>query len=467
MQNPAHLSLSLRDQPQTGRPSQQRWLDGTGRRGWFPALGALSHAGWRCARAAAAVFGYDRQAASPGKGDLPAVPRHGLRLWSGRGQWAASWALPIAGAAIVALGFATAARAQTANPFAPQLGWEETARILAGSAQIRPEDEAAALHARHGRRIDRSWKRWDAGFGQPLANWAKAELAMMSAESDGHATVFYPFSGPDFVTVHRLWPTAGRYVLVAGQNAGVLPDVARVKPKTLSAWLEALQREVARFSWNGYFRTSNLNDTEASDEGLRGVTAILLFFAVREGYSVLDVYPIRLAPSGLDIERLDPGRKRNWDSVRVVLREPVAGRQVLLDYLSLGLSDPQLASVVGAKTWIRAMSAHPTVLKAASHLLQTGQFEVLATALLERAPLVVQDETGLAWTRLRRAFQVQLFGRYTQPIGSFEAHAQDELAKAYRQARQVRALKIRFGYQKAAGSCVQVAKRVAAGPARN
>ncbi len=53
----------------------------------------------------------------------------------------------------------------------------------------------------------------------PMREWASKELGSATA-----ATVFYPFSGPDFVNVFALFPHAKTYLLIALEPVGEMPD---------------------------------------------------------------------------------------------------------------------------------------------------------------------------------------------------------------------------------------------------
>ena len=61
---------------------------------------------------------------------------------------------------------------------------------------------------------DEAWDVYRKNMGQPMSSWAKEEIRYK-----GDGTVFYPFSGPDFVTVSQLYPGATRYVMFAMQAA--------------------------------------------------------------------------------------------------------------------------------------------------------------------------------------------------------------------------------------------------------
>ena len=75
------------------------------------------------------------------------------------------------------------------------------------------EDNPAWI--RHARFIDHNWESFTRGRLAPMREWAAQELGSALA-----ATVFYPFSGPDFVNVFALFPHAKTYLLIALEPVG-------------------------------------------------------------------------------------------------------------------------------------------------------------------------------------------------------------------------------------------------------
>ena len=126
--------------------------------------------------------------------------------------------------------------------------------------------------------------------------------------------------------------------------------------------------------------------------------------------------------------------------------------------MRLDLADGSLAADRAARAWVERMAANPTVIKAASHLPQRPHFSILSEAILANAPSVWQDETGIDYARLAGAFDVRLYGGFSGPNRIFAPGSQVSLATAYRRA-DADPLPFRVGYEKRAGSSVQVAVR--------
>lgn len=339
---------------------------------------------------------------------------------------------------------------------------DRTARILAGIEVARADELALAEDARvrYARRLSEGWEAYQRAIGRPLQDWARSELPV----SPG-ATIFYPFAGPDFPSVYGFYPRAARYVLIALQHAEPPPALNRQAPDVVYAFLERFSHAWESFGRIGFFRTDDLVEESRREDLRAGTTTPLLAFAARLGHTIMGIEPVRVNSAGTDLEphpgdRLDA---RTWSSVRIALRR--GDRTVWLDYVRADLSDAGLTRSPAVRTWIERMAAHPTLLKAASHLLQRPSFSILRDAILAHAPSVVQDESGIDYRELARAFQVTLYGRFSSPHPLFAPDAQRSLAEAYERAQGLKPLNFRISYQRQGSANLQVAVRTQGDPA--
>jgi len=337
------------------------------------------------------------------------------------------------------------------------LGVDEMARILAGLERSVPADVdlPEAQLQQYARGAARYWAEYERRIGGPMQKWAQAELEQPRA-----ATIFYPFSGPDFATVYRFYPGAERYVLVALQRARPLPALDKASAAEVAAFFARFGESWKQFAQIGFFRTLDLDD-DAKQPGIRaGTTAPLIAFAARYGFKIVNVQPVRVNAAGTDLE-VHPGRRAHaatWASVRISLERNA--RKVALDYVLVNLADASLKAQPAVRAWVERMAGRRTVLKAASHLLQDPRFAILRDALLARAPGIVQDETGIDYTRLTRAFNVRLYGHFSKPHPLFNQESQRSLAQAYAVGTDIKPLPFRVSYQRLPEANLQVAVRV-------
>lgn len=328
----------------------------------------------------------------------------------------------------------------------------QSARAYAG-LPVEAANTALDPGNRYRATVGTAWDAYQSRIGKPAAAWAQQAIAYQ-----GGTSVFYPFSGPDLVTVAELFPNARRYVLVAIQSARAPVDPAALPAQRRGAFYGKFSAEWQKFGTLGFFRTNDL-DADARDQTTRiGVTPILMAFASRLGYEVAGVEPLAFDQATGDYRPADPAAGDAWGSVRLNLLR--AGQATTVDYVCLDLSDHHLAAHEPERRWIEHMAASPVLLKAASHLLQNPTFAVLRGALLAHTPLVVQDDTGLDYRDLATIGPVTLYGRFVRVHQLFNRERQRSLAAAYREARAVAPLPFAFGYLKGADQrSLQVARR--------
>jgi hypothetical protein len=298
-----------------------------------------------------------------------------------------------------------------------------------------------------------AWDAYEKTIGVPLRKWAAEEIAPPKG-----GTVFYPFSGPDFVTVAQMFPEADRYVLVAIQPAGPVVDLAAMNEGASSAFKAKFEAEWHKFGQLGFFRTVDLNENTAHKVTPLTSTPVMMAFAAALGYRVESVRPIQMNAESGDFEDVQDPAASRWNSVRLGLRR--GEKLVTLDYICLDLSDGFLKTHAAELRWIRAMAKNPVLLKAASHLLPKSYFSACREAIVEGAPLLVQDETGLEYPDLKKMGSVKLYGRFAGVLSLFDPNSQRALAEAYAAAGQTSPLPFAYSYQKSSDRrSLQVVRR--------
>ncbi len=324
---------------------------------------------------------------------------------------------------------------------------EQAALYFAGLGTKASDADGKSLQ----KQAEEAWTAYDKHVGQPLLKWAKREIAY-----SGGGTVFYPFSGPDFPTVARMYPDADRYVLVAIQKALQPTYPAAMDEAQRHEFVQRLGAEWSKFGRLGYFITEDLDHDQHDKTQKVGVTAILMAFAARLGYEVVDVVPLGFNAKKGEWQPL-PVSEPEWKSVRLSLRKD--GRNVTLDYIRQDLSDGGMQGKT-MRAWMEAMAGNPTLLKAASHLLQDSHFAIMRDIVVKATPMVVQDETGLDYGDLKKIGAVHLYGNFRKVNHAFMKTAQPALATAYKAEKSPGALPFAFSYLKAAKMrSIQIARR--------
>lgn len=295
--------------------------------------------------------------------------------------------------------------------------------------------------------IAQNWGQYNERIGIPMKDWASKEIATDSP------VVFYPFSGPDFTTLYQLYPNEQHYIMSALQKAEKLIDLRTLSPKAADQTLEVLGSAWKSYGHDGFFVTEYLYKYLSTNNVRIGATTLIASFLSLQNFSIRKIVPIQINDQG---EIKEIAEDEPWNSVRFYLSKD--GREVLLDYVRMDLSDEGLNKSPGNYAFIKNETKNPVVFKAASHLPQNQAFSLIKKAVLENAPSIVQDETGIGYSDLNKGFDTVLYGHFVKAHKVFTKYNQD-LAKAYTQRDDEKPLPFRLGYYKDGTYSVIVAKR--------
>ena len=213
--------------------------------------------------------------------------------------------------------------------------YNDYALFIAGLSN--PESTLAAYEdkpawVRHAKFIDHNWERFTRGRLAPMREWAAKELGSATA-----ATVFYPFSGPDFVNVFTLFPHAKTYLLIALEPVGEMPDFAAGNEQN---FFPSLQRSLYDLLQLDFFKTNQMKSSIGKSE-LKGTLPVLMFFLAREQARVLDVQYWVMKPDGTITESpaAGPGdRPTGIPGVRIVFTSPGSTENQTLYYFQFNLA---------------------------------------------------------------------------------------------------------------------------------
>jgi hypothetical protein len=308
----------------------------------------------------------------------------------------------------------------TPQPVAASDSVDSTARWLAGLV----DDEAAPVSAAQSRAND-AWRDLAGLRTGPMEAFATRHFA---AERSSCRTLFYPFSGPDVLNAVTLFPYCDRYVLFGLEPVGELPKLAQMSTSERTALLEEMARAQ---EWNvrRNFFVTNYMRKELNARHVRGVLPIMVAMLSRTGHRILDV-----AYTNVDGTPYVPtGAKRKPRGVTISFERTGGARQTLF-YANFDASDDGLKRKPDFLTALGGQEEVVTLLKAASYLLHQPEFTTMRTLVETRSALIVQDDSGVPYQRLRDAgFQVELYGNYAKTIPSFSYRFQRDLAAAYKE----------------------------------
>src|SRR5208282_893693 len=190
----------------------------------------------------------------------------------------------------------------------------------------------------------------------------KAEFSSLPSAT---ATAFYPFSGPDSLTVTLFFPQSPIYVMVGLEPAGTLPDPKQMEAKKLEDFLAATRSTVASELERSFFITRQM-DSQFRGQVTDGLCLPILELLVRSGHTILGFRYVRLDDGGQIIERASdyhaPGRIGNKGVEIEFLKDNDQSVHKLF-YFSVNLSDTRLQENRPFLSFLSRLQGSTTFLK--------------------------------------------------------------------------------------------------------
>lgn len=335
--------------------------------------------------------------------------------------------LRIAAAALVLLA-ATVLSARAAD-----VTFDDTARFLAG---MQPSADSPLMPLTKDPGWQRHAKFFDGAFAQleqhqlaKIRNWADVNLAAP------RPTMFYMFSGPDFLYADAFYSKASTYVLGALEPVGAVSDLTRLPRGSVGAALYNVERSLGSLLSFSFFITKQMK-VDLHANRVNGTLPILYVFLARSGKTIRNVEMIALdAQGGMHVGSDNPGPNATR-GVRITFAGS-DGEARTLYYFSTDLSNSG-ARATGFLKFCKTLGPGNSLLKSASYLLHSGNFTVVRNWLLANSATIIQDDSGIPLANYSaRQWRFFPFGRYLGPIGKFPGRYQERYAELFTRAQPI------------------------------
>jgi len=272
---------------------------------------------------------------------------------------------------------------------------------------------------------DKSWARYGSTHTSRMEKWAARELDSVRTAS---ATLFYPFSGPDFLNAYTLFPSSRTYVLFGLEPVGSVPSQQALRNPALFRAVKTSLWSVLNFS---FFRTNDMA-VDLKSVNLDGAVPLLMLFAARTNCQVLAVRQVQLdaegklqaASASADIKAI-PGAELQLRAAD--------GSTKTVYYFSADLSDYKLNTKEAPLRYARTLGPVTTYLKSATYLMHKSYFSKIRNLVLDQSQYILQDDSGIAMKYFpRHKWDFTYYGTYRRPIPLFAKQYQPALTVAYR-----------------------------------
>ena len=298
------------------------------------------------------------------------------------------------------------------------------------------------------------WKAHAAGFDAAWSRLVSERLPKMAAfytrelrgEPVDGATVFYPFGGPDALAVMNLFPIHRNYVLVGLEPAGSMVNVDRILKHDLGNELATLRSTLDSVMVRSFFITKQM-DSSYRGQITDGLLPAIMVLLARMNQTITGVRWVMIEDDGSLRERKPEEKIIGRTGVEITFTTGADPTPRKMSYFSLNLADEKLGGNRGFQAYARGLGKTVAYFKATSYMTHRPEFSVIRDLTLEVSSAVLQDDSGIPYKYFDPAkWNVQLYGDYTQPYGSFRYLIQKDLRAAYQAPGAAKPLEFKIGY---------------------
>jgi hypothetical protein len=279
----------------------------------------------------------------------------------------------------------------------------------------------------HARFFDSAFAQLEQRQLSRIRAWAETNLAAP------RPTMFYMFSGPDFLYANAFYSKATTYVLSALEPPGSVPDLTRLPRGSIGAALYNVEHSLGSILSFSFFITKKMK-ADLREGQISGTLPILYVFLARSGKTIREVSPIALDESGTaHVGNEIPGRGATR-GVRIIFAGN-DGVQKTLYYFSTDLSNSGVKAS-GFLKFCSTLAPGNSLLKSASYLPHSGNFTTVRNFILANSSTIIQDDSGIPLAYYdQRKWRFFPFGRYAGPIAEFPGRYQESYAELFRRSQ--------------------------------
>jgi hypothetical protein len=262
-----------------------------------------------------------------------------------------------------------------------------------------------------------------------MKSWADSELIRNSSIK----TVFYPFSGPDFLNADIYYPNASQYIMIGLEPIGSLPDICNMPPKAVKSYLNSVSSTLKELLKRSYFITMKMTN-DLSKAKVNGTLPMMSIFIKRTGHQIVSIQRIGVDSLG-NCQVIDSTRKiKNLvQGVRIDFTSSSGKNVQSVLYFRTDISDKGLEKNPGFKTYLSKVPQSFTFLKAASFLMHSDSFKFIRTCIFDASSTILQDDSGIAYKYFdKQKWKIKLYGKYSKPKGEFSYIREPDLEAAFK-----------------------------------
>ncbi len=278
--------------------------------------------------------------------------------------------------------------------------------------------------------MDANWKKMHDTRLSKIAAWEKDTFSRSIEDS---LTLFYPFSGPDFLHAFFLFPRTKEYIMAALEPVREVVPLDTISEKNRDRFLDSLGNSLRDIFNKSYFITNHM---EKDLKQVKGVLPPLYFFIERSGHELLAQKFFTLDEEGKEKEI--KGKQINWQKtpgVKLTFRNRTTQEIKTLYYFSISISNAGIKDRPNFVKFVEQRAPFNTFVKSASYLMHKESFNEIKKIILTNSNNVFQDDTGMPYNYFKNKLQWtgQFYGEYIKPVKDFSSELyQADLDSAFK-----------------------------------
>ena len=302
--------------------------------------------------------------------------------------------------------------------------------------------------------LDVLWKKTNNKL-PTIREWSKSELSDIN--TDG-GTLFYPFSGADFLHADLFFPDHDNIAMIALEPIGTLPNLNQMADTTRQIYMKRLKKSMHAILGLSFFRTIAMADDFKSE--LDGTLHVLMHFMARTDHEVMYQEKVAIQANGELTTELTNISDSTYVGNRYYFRRKGEDKVRTLTYFAVNVQNKPYVSRGGlvAKglntrtdlvAYFKGLDIKSTYLKSASYLMHRPTFSIIRNIILDESEHLLQDDSGIPVQYFDETkWDLTFYGNYHAPISLFEERHQEDLKEIYqKKEKTVKPLPFGIGYQ--------------------
>jgi hypothetical protein len=272
--------------------------------------------------------------------------------------------------------------------------------------------------------------------------WADSELV----KNKEIKTVFYPFSGPDFLNANIFYPDVDQYIMIAMEPIGFIPDLCSMPVDSVFSYLNTINNSLKDIFKRSYFITKRM-DTDLRKTKVNGTIPLIALFIKRTGHQIVSMEKIAVDSLGKCQPLEDLKVKKNFvQGIKIDINSPTDPNVKSIYYFRTDISNKGLSKNKGFKVYMSNLPQSFTYLKAASYLMHGDDFKEIRNVIFDISFTILQDDSGISYRSFdKNKWNIQLYGKYQKPGTEFSYIKEPELEKAFKNS-VIKPLPYTIGY---------------------